>query len=119
MKLMPDILSTNKTEQSAIFEIFIPNDLAHFSGHFPGLPILPGVVQLDWAIKLMHESFGIQEDRFVGIKAMKFMAPLVPDTHATLSLEIRPESGRMLFIIHSRGKTCTSGQVLLSTIKQQ
>ena len=54
----------------------MPPGLAHFAGHFPGLPILPGVVQLDWAMRLAAEQcFGCAH-RVASIDRLKFMAPV-------------------------------------------
>jgi 3-hydroxymyristoyl/3-hydroxydecanoyl-(acyl carrier protein) dehydratase len=116
---MPNILSVTKTERRTIIEIQIPSDLAHFSGHFPGLPILPGIVQVDWAIRLMQNTFDIAGERFVGIKGLKFSAPLLPDDKATLTIDLEPDKGRMLFNIQSGKRACTSGQYLFSCDVQQ
>lgn len=111
---MPNILSVSKTDQYAVYELHIPGDLAHFSGHFPGLPILPGIVQVDWAIRLMRESFGVSDERFVAIKGLKFSSPLLPDDKATLTIDFQPNRQRMLFTLQSGERTCTSGQYLFS-----
>lgn len=48
-----------------------------FIGHFPGRPILPGVVQLDWAIRLGGEVFGALGG-FRSLEHLKFQATLEP-----------------------------------------
>lgn len=114
MKLMPEILSQSRSELQAIFELHVPADLAHFSGHFPGLPILPGIVQVDWAIRLMQESFDIEGERFVAMRGLKFSSPLLPGEKATLTIDLQPDKGRMQFRINSGTRTCSSGQFLFS-----
>ena len=36
----------------AVIELALPHDHVAFAGHFPGHPILPGLVQIDWAVQL-------------------------------------------------------------------
>ncbi|HET6329718.1 MAG TPA: hypothetical protein VFF76_02930 [Holophagaceae bacterium] len=48
-----------------------------FTGHFPGQPILPGVVQLDWAIRLGEAAFG-PLGAFRSVEHLKFQATIGP-----------------------------------------
>lgn len=48
-----------------------------FRGHFPDQPILPGVVQVDWALRLGQEAFGPLGD-FLALEQVKFQALLTP-----------------------------------------
>ena len=48
-----------------------------FEGHFPDQPILPGVVQVDWAIRLGGEAFGPLGD-FRSLEHLKFQAVITP-----------------------------------------
>ena len=48
----PEIISQSIAPARAEFEIAVPDDLFFLQGHFPQQPILPGVVQIHWAIML-------------------------------------------------------------------
>lgn len=48
-----------------------------FLGHFPEQPILPGVVQVDWAIRLGVEAFG-PFGAFLSLEHLKFQAVIQP-----------------------------------------
>lgn len=50
----------NPHEHVAQLQLHMPQDLIYFEGHFPGFQILPGVVQLDWAIHFACKLFNIQ-----------------------------------------------------------
>lgn len=60
-------------------------DLLAFQGHFPGDPILPGVVQVDWAIRFGAEAFG-PLGRFCGLDQVKFLGLIRPGERVELRL---------------------------------
>jgi 3-hydroxymyristoyl/3-hydroxydecanoyl-(acyl carrier protein) dehydratase len=74
----------------------VPYDLAIFDGHFPAIPIVPGVVQVDWAVGLARAHLRIG-GRFNGITATKFRRLVQPGMNLALSLEHRPEFGELRF----------------------
>ena len=52
----------------------VPADHPAFAGHFPGAPILPGVVLLDAVVRLAPgASAGVRQ-----IASAKFLSPVVP-----------------------------------------
>lgn len=65
-------------------------------GHFPGQPIVPGVVLLDHVIRALTQRDGRS---FVRIQAVKFLAPLLPGEQAWLETSI--EGGRARFSVGS------------------
>ncbi len=63
------------TEQS--LSLSVAADHPAYAGHFPGRPILPGVVLLDAAIQALAGQHGL--DAASGqIKAAKFLSPVSP-----------------------------------------
>lgn len=67
-----------------------------FSGHFPGQPILSGLIQVDWAARLGHDAFG-PLGTFLGVEHLKFQAPILPDEPLELRLDWSPEAGQLRF----------------------
>lgn len=89
-------------------ELAIPTDLDCFRGHFPGCPILPGVVQLDWAIRLADEYLGTGRD-VARILALKFRRIVRPG--ARLTLWLTPSADGMSFRYEGDGEICSSGRI--------
>lgn len=72
---------------SCEFELDISSSLAILEGHFPGLPLLPGVVMIDWAARLAARSFGTETAAFSRLLNVKFQKPVRPGTALTLTLK--------------------------------
>src|ERR1051325_11408636 len=68
------------------FEVLrlIPADHPSLPGHFPGAPLVPGVVILDEVVAALDTWR--QDSQLSGIPGVKFLAPLKPDQPFTISL---------------------------------
>ena len=67
----------------------VPWDLPIFAGHFPAMPIVPGVVQLGWVAELAR-AHGLAAGTFTGIVFAKFRRILQPG----VELQVRLQPGR-------------------------
>mgnify|MGYP000858945681 CR=1 FL=1 len=80
-----------------------------FDGHFPQARVLPGVAQLDWAIRWGREAFAIPP-RFVRMDAVKFQHVARPNDVLSLQLDWDAERSVLGFRytsavgVHSSGK---------------
>jgi len=100
-----------KSRQHAVFELTGPSNLLYFDGHFPGQPILPGVVQLDWVIRFGQECFELPAE-FRAVHGLKFRRVIPPDMPFILELDHRPGTATLDFKILSDLGTHASGRVL-------
>lgn len=107
----PEIIdSIAEGETNLTLSLSIPAELIFFQGHFPNAPILPGVVQLDWALYFAHQFFHIKREEFLHIDQLKFTQVIKPN--ATLFLELKLEGEVLTFkyfnrdsgVVHSLGK---------------
>jgi 3-hydroxymyristoyl/3-hydroxydecanoyl-(acyl carrier protein) dehydratase len=77
----------------------IPADHPAYAGHFPGHPILPGVVLLAEAFAAIETATGKPPNAWT-IASVKFLQPVAPGTPLTVEHESLA-SGAMRFEIRS------------------
>lgn len=94
-------------------ELQVPLDLAHFSGHFPQTPVLPGVVQVDWAQQLARQLIAALPPRFAGMEVLKFQQLVRPGDRLQLSLRFDAARGKLYFAFRNGEAACSSGRILL------
>jgi len=93
-----------------VFTLDLGPELPVWQGHFPGDPVLPGVVQVDWAIRLGTAAFG-PLGRFAGLDQVKFLAPIRPGGELELRLALDPARSRLDFQYWRGAVRHGSGQV--------
>src|ERR1044071_4679499 len=114
MTVDPKIMQESVVGSSARVVLAIPPDLACFDGHFPGAPIVPGVVQLKWAIEHARRCFALA-NVVAGMEVLKFQQVIGPSTEVTLALDYSAQSGKVHFSFESEHGRHSSGRILLST----
>ncbi|MFP3247438.1 MAG: AMP-binding protein, partial [Paraburkholderia sp.] len=85
----------------------IAADHASIAGHFPGQPVVPGVVLLDHAISAIGRALGRPLDAW-RLNSAKFLSPAAPGTPLDLAFE-NSASGTIRFTIRAGSRTVASG----------
>lgn len=88
----------------------VPLDHPAFAGHFPGTPILPGVVLLDVALQLIAKTSGIALD-LCEISAVKFLSPASPGDELVIQHSVLA-SGTIRFDIVAGLRKIASGSIV-------
>ncbi|NUX98580.1 AMP-binding protein [Paraburkholderia youngii] len=103
-----EVLAETRVGNTLHFVLRVPLSLQHFAGHFPGLPILPGVVQVDWAARLAAGHWP-RVRAVASVDRLKFMAPVAPGAVLELTLAYDAARRRMQFAYRLDGRECASG----------
>ena len=88
----------------------VPLDHPAFPGHFPGAPILPGVVLLDIALQVIAKASGIALD-CCEISSVKFLSPANPADKLVIEHTVSA-SGTIRFDILADMRKIASGSIV-------
>ena len=105
----PQQLAHQRLENGVRLTLKVPPELPMFAGHFPGMPILPGVTLIDWAALIAETYLGVSNE-FAVVDNLKFNAAIYPAETLELTLTLCSEGVR--FHYDHAGKTKASGALL-------
>ncbi|WP_332765399.1 AMP-binding protein [Pseudomonas koreensis] len=108
----PEVLEQIETNGEWSLQLSVPPDLAYFSGHFPKAPVLPGVVQVEWALNLGRQLLKL-DGAFAGMEVLKFQQLVRPGDEIQLHLRFDAERRKLYFAYRNDTATCSSGRILL------
>lgn len=92
-------------------EFRIPPDHPCLPGHFPGRPVVPGVLLLDRLLDALEAEAGPLQVP-LRLPQVKFARPLLPDEQAEVVLEaVAGTPGRWRFRVLRDGVAIASGEV--------
>jgi len=79
-------------------------------GHFPGAPLVPGVLILDEVVAALDEWR--QDSQLTGINSVKFLAPLKPEQPFTISLFVTSkDAGEVSFCCRAQERVIVEGRL--------
>lgn len=107
----PHLCLLEKDAARILLQVGLPTDLFYFEGHFDIVSILPGVVQVDWAIKNARKYFEMLP-QFRAIHVLKFERVIRVDTVLFLELIYDKEKGNLNFRYYSPNGQHSSGRIV-------
>lgn len=106
--LMPEPDWKVREDDKASATLLATAELAAFEGHFPQATILPGVVMIDWAVRLGREAFGVTGN-LQSMEALKFQQLVLPGMLLTADIDWSP--GLLAFRFTSAQGVHASGRL--------
>lgn len=96
MCALPEVLAASEADGVVSFELRVDPALPQFRGHFDAAAILPGFVQIDWALSLARQrELPIGEVQHLA--AIKFQRTIRPGAHLRLELRHDPHKRELAF----------------------
>lgn len=108
---LPNATILRKDANEVCYQLHVPENLIYFDGHFAALKVLPGVVQIDWAIHYGRLNF-VLPPLFKGMQVIKFQRLIQPGMTVCLDLRYDASKQRLEFRLHSNGEQHASGRLL-------
>ena len=114
MRLLDEVNINENGE--AVGKYTVKGDEFFLQGHFPGNPIVPGVIQCEMiaqtAVALIPDSKGATP-MYTGLNNVKFKNPLLPGDTAVMTVSMTARRGIFCFAkgkLEANGKLCTSAE---------
>ena len=108
---LPTVQSAELEACQVELRLKVPRDLRYFADHFPGYPILPGVVQIGWAEYFARLLLAFSGE-FGHMEAIKFVKPILPDCELKLKLNWQADRGKLSFQFFADERTYSSGRLI-------
>lgn len=109
---LPSIEALEVVDNEVSMSVFAAENIDYFKGHFPQASILPGVVQLDWAIHFAREHLAIADSAVKNLEVLKFQEVITPNMNVTLLLTLK-SAHKFTFKYTSTKGTHASGRIVL------
>ena len=113
--IQPEIIEMQHDDKRAVVRLALPHDAEVFRGHFPSMPILSGVAQIDWVMRLASRCFHLAKpvaDNF----QVKFSRVIEPDAALVLTLELDPINRRLTFVYRVDEQIMSSGRIKIENV---
>jgi 3-hydroxymyristoyl/3-hydroxydecanoyl-(acyl carrier protein) dehydratase len=107
--LDPERLAERRLGGRLEVDFRVPTQLEVWPGHFPGHFVVPGVLQIDWVIRIAASRLGTGAP--IGIENLKFKTPLLPHQTFTMSLEMDRGGRRVEFRLAHGESVFTMGRL--------
>ncbi|MCB5183733.1 hypothetical protein LG201_00755 [Methylobacillus gramineus] len=112
MQLLPEIKAITHTAPDAVaLSLYVQPALHYFPNHFPDFPILPGVVQLNWAVHFAREHLAMT-GKFSALENIKFQSIVLPQQALELSLKWHAPQQRLEFVFALGAQKFSSGRII-------
>ncbi len=113
-----------REENVSVGSYTVKGDEFFLQGHFPGNPVVPGVVlceMMGQSACLLVEAEGAFTPYFTGMNNVRFKRKVLPGDEITLRSELVKQKSVFYFVkcaAHVGGELCASGEMSFALIKE-
>ncbi|MDN4502131.1 thioester dehydrase [Alteromonadaceae bacterium BrNp21-10] len=116
MNTDPEIINVNCMDGGCNIKMQLSPDLIWFKGHFPDTPVLPGVVQLDWAINMAKTYLNLGDNiKISDLEVLKFKQLILPNQQIELTLQHK-STHKFTFSYTSERGQHSSGRIVFEPV---
>lgn len=108
MNGLPVVLARRSDATHSELDLAVSPDNPWFEGHFPQQPILPGVVQIGWALHFAGELHGFNPEIHT-LEQIKFKRPILPGARLTLHLAPSGNGSKLRYEYRDATRSYSSG----------
>lgn len=106
--------SRDDAAQRYTFSGCVPADLRWFGGHFAEFPLVPGVIEIQWARDLAAQ-FAWGRRPVSGMENLKYQQFVRPADRVLMTLQYDEAKGKIHFTLQQQdGAVCASGRIVLA-----
>jgi len=109
--IVPQLEKLVVEKLTAEASLVIPENLLYLDGHFPSVPIVPGIVLLHWALQFAASTFSVPGS-INKIKNLKFTNAMRPKAQVNLYFSYDPTKLAMQFKYSNLNLSYASGTVI-------
>ena len=109
----PVLLAKKFIHTGYVLHCQVPENLYYLTGHFPQVPVVPGVCQLRWVIKSI-ETYAGGPLHITAMEAVKFHRMLFPGQVFFLEMKLDRQGSKWVYRMFSEEQTFASGRLLMA-----
>lgn len=92
----PKIINVNSLENETELDLIFSKEAEYFQGHFPEVAILPGVLQVHFAVLFSRKYFALSTN-LLCIKKLRFAHIICPEENVKLRIKFFKERQKVFF----------------------
>ena len=107
-----DVLDERAAGLEVVRVLRVRDDVGGLAGHFPGLPVVPAVVQIQWAMDAAERLAG-RAPTLRRLEALKFKAMIRPGQLVEVAVRLSAMGDAVQFRIGSGERVFSTGRCVL------
>jgi 3-hydroxymyristoyl/3-hydroxydecanoyl-(acyl carrier protein) dehydratase len=109
---LPQAHNLRRNGDEVVIDLILPADHAAFLGHFPSRPVVPGVLQIDWAMQFASHYFDLDQTVAIDFQ-VKFRRLIEAGDDLALTLRLDGQRRTVAFEYRTSQEIASTGKIKL------